>query len=480
MKALILALCRAALVLAVLGPMPGQAGLLDLVRGKKEADSSHLDSQEVAAKAMAKNARERETEHKYESAREIHESIVEQYPLTTEAGESQFNLGELYELEGEDSKAFDAYSDFIAQYKESPLFSKAVERQFEIARRGQQGKTDSFLGISRRMQSSRLIEMYTAITETAPHSKYAPLSQYAIGDIHTEDGKTADAITAYQKVVADYPEEKIAAEAQFQIGKLLTDASRAGNNDQAHLRKTREAYEEFLIQFPKDEMATAAIEQLSEIEAHEISKTFEIAQFYERSGKLKAAAIYYEDVLKHPSAEEYEAAKARMDIIGEQGNLVIGNLDLTPEIVAVPAEFDVKNRADYLGPPAPKLASVSNRRSMRSSMEDLEPVPVIEPDLPESPSGDGPMGPPVQGLLPPVSGSPAPESSFETLLPPSPATSVLGTPSSPILSTIDTFPPQTAPSPESFRLPMIPSASAEEKTADPAPADTDANESTTE
>ena len=479
MKVLIPALCRATLALAVLIPIQAEAGLFDFIRGGKEPDTSEFGSQETAAKAMLKNANGRERDRKYEASRRIHESIVETYPLTNVAAQSQFKIGELYELQREDSDAFDAYNDFISKYKESSLFSTAVERQYEIAQRGSQGKTESFLGIDYKMQPSRLIEMYTAISKNAPYSKYAPLSQYTIGDIHAEQDKIAEAITAYQQVVSDYPNDKKAAEAQFRIGELLTDASKKGNNDQAHLRQTRQAYEEFLIQFPEDEMATVAIEQLSEIEAREITKTFEIAQFYENSGKLKAAAIYYGDVLKHPSAKEYEEAKARMDILGEQGDLVIGNLDLTPEIVAVPAEFDVKSRADYLGPPAPKLASIANRRSMRNSMEDLEPVQIIEPDLP-SVTEDPPTEAPVQGLLPAVAETPSPPSPFQTLLRPSSTTSILDSPSSPILSTLDT--PPTAPSDLTLDTLDTPPTASSDLPLDPTPPPTgsDANKSMAE
>lgn len=401
MKFLPITFFRLALAAALLCPTPGYA-ILGFLKKDKEPSFSELGAQEEAAQELFEKANAKEQAAKYDSAREILKSIVEKYPVTSVAAQSQFKIGEMYELERKDSKAFDAYQDFINRYKGSALFKTAVQRQFDIATRSQGGKTNSFLGIKTSVQPSRVIEMYTAITENAPYSEYAPLAQYAIGDMYAHQEDVPNAIDAYSKVAADYPKSPKAAEAQFQIGNLLAAASAKGNNDQAHLQKQREAYEEFLIQFPKNELAPEAKTQLSEIQAKEIEKTFQIGDFYEKKGDLKAAAIYYKEVLKHPAAEEYPEAKRRLESLAEQGVVDPAAGSRIAEVAVVEAPYDVKGRSDYLGPPAPKLAKVDRSRSMRAAMDDFVPMPIVEPELPETSAGAESSATAVQPLLPPV------------------------------------------------------------------------------
>ncbi len=374
-------LIAATLLVAALGwPAPSHAILGFLKKDLEKAPSgTELRSQESAAIALYNQASSKEKAGKHEDARKILEDVVREYPLTETASKSQFEIGQLREKEGKPSKAFDAYQDFVDNYKGSSLFGSAVKRQYEIAMAGHQMDEGKFLLFSSKPQPSRLVEMFEAITKNAPFSAYAPLAQYTVGEVYEGQDDTSKAVEAFQKVVEDYPNNPKAAEAQYQIGQLLTSAGEKGNNDQAHLQKTREAYEEFLIQFPENALATDAKQQLTAIQAKEVAKSFEIAQFYEKTGNYKAATIYYKDVAKYPGASQYQQAEERIAALSQYVAATSG--EARP--VAVAAAVDVKNRDDYLGPPAPDLAKVANKPSMRTSLDDVAPIPAPEPALPE-------------------------------------------------------------------------------------------------
>jgi hypothetical protein len=68
----------------------------------------------------------------------------------------------------------------------------------------------------------------------------------------------------------------------------------------------------------------------------------------------------------------------------------------------VPAAVDLRNRDDYVGPPSPELAKLSEKSKMRTDSDDFMPIPLQEPTLPTRP-GTTPATAPGT-LLPPVPG----------------------------------------------------------------------------
>ncbi|MFV1995763.1 MAG: outer membrane protein assembly factor BamD, partial [Verrucomicrobiales bacterium] len=422
-------LCVVATLATLAAASPSQAVLGFFEKEPKKAPSaSELESQEGKAQALFQEAVAREKKGKPGKTVSAYNKIVEKYPLTASGARSQFKIGELLEAENKGSKAFDAYQKFIENYKGSSLFMVAVKRQYQIASASLDGdKQDRFLGMRVKVQPSRLIEMFTSIQANAPFSEYAPLSQYNIGKIREDQKQVTEAVLAYEKVVEDYPRHPKAAEAQYQIGSMLTNASIKGNNDQGHLQQTREAYEELLIQFPESQLASEAKTELTEIQAQEISKSYNIAEFYEKKRNYRAAAIYYEEVARHPDAKEYADAKERialMDAKDIEASVERASKGEAPATASnepakapktVPAAVDVKGRDDYLGPPAPDLGpKVAQRRSMRSAMEDLGPLPVVEePDLPQASPPRETAAAPSSLTLPPsqASSPPLPETS---------------------------------------------------------------------
>ena len=63
------------------------------------------------------------------------------------------------------------------------------------------------------------------------------------------------AISAYEAVVEKFPNEPVAANAQYQIGYLWYTAARAGTKDPDATDKARTAFQDFLFRYPNSEKA---------------------------------------------------------------------------------------------------------------------------------------------------------------------------------------------------------------------------------
>ncbi len=405
---------------------------------KKKKDESapagvQRANQESAAERRLRKGQSEEAKGNKNLATDHYRKLVRDFPLTDAAATGQFRLAGLYRLDNKPTKAFEAYQKLINTYRNSPDFAQAVQHQYEIANEAFSGEKVKVLGISTKVSHTKIIEMFQAVIKNAPHSKYAPLSQFQIGKVYEEKGSAPHAVAAYQLVVDTYPDSPQAPEAQYRIGAIRLAQTEGRTYDRATLDQAQEDFETLMTKFPEHSRAGIAEEKISVLDEAQAAKSLQIGKFYQRSGKLKAAAIYYAAILENPESQFAEEARKRLNTIrradptiGETHDDLFAAAGNENAPNRIPAKFDVKSRPDYAGPPAPPRAELNRlleKPQMRTSEEDVTPIPMDEPDLPlnegvEPPTDNTPEEPPLtddkkaSDLLRP--GSPP-------LLPPAPA-----------------------------------------------------------
>ena len=343
-----------------------------------------LAAQEATASKLLASARAEEPNVSTRKARSLYADIVKNYPRTASAGEAQFKVGELHAQEGKPKKAFEEYQDFLTEYRDSPRFAEAVKRQYDIALALMKSEKKGFLGIGAAIQPSKLIEMFEQISANAPFSEYAPLALYNIGVVNSTQNDVDAAIDAFDAVVQEYPDSHLKGEAMKQKFDLLGTAANRSNNPQ-NVRHQREAGEDALNLLTGEEAADMRA-NVGKLEEKEKEKNFDIARFYEGQGDFKAAAVYYREVISKPSGSKHEQlAKERLAALIE-ADPSVGAVPPTRRAApkpstatassskpAPPAPTPTKDRADYLGPPIP--ANVANQPAMRTSADDVVPIP---------------------------------------------------------------------------------------------------------
>jgi outer membrane protein assembly factor BamD len=197
-------------------------------------------------------------------------------------------------------------------------------------------------------------------------------------------------------VVEKFPNDPIAVDAQYQIGYIYSKASNSGTYDPATATHAKMGFEDFLARYPNSEKAKQARENLKRMEQKQTSTAYEIAKFYDKQKRYRAAAIYYNEVIRQqPSSAEGERAKKRI------------------------SELRAKVGEDKLQPPAVTAAAASTKRKPRSSAES-EPPPSSNETAPlPAPDVDTSLPPPAS-LLP--DSTTAPPSSSESSPAPTPET----------------------------------------------------------
>ncbi len=373
-------------VLILGGAQPSSAALDFLKKDNRKLTAAEQASNADAANALLAEARGREASGDFGKALKTYESVVKHYPRSEAAGESQFKVGEILQVDGKNKKAFEAFQKFLTDYKGNPRFAEAVQRQFNIAEDLRVNGTKGFLGgIGAEIQPSKLIEFYENISTNAPRTEISAKSRLAVGTIQATQGDLAESILSFESVVQDYPGTNYAAEAQYNLVKLHgKEASKSFSP--VDLRQQREAGEDFISQFGDDPRTQDVRRQLGALGDKEAKKAFEVGRFYEKSGDLKAAAIYYREVARHPNTKHHAEAEERLGkLIKQDPSLAsVTNAQPAPRSEAPSTEGNpiIQNpKAIPPTPPvvAPQAAPMVEKPKMRTSEDDVLPIPTDDP-----------------------------------------------------------------------------------------------------
>jgi hypothetical protein len=199
--------------------------------------------------------------------------------------------------------------------------------------------------------------------------------------------------------VDNYPNTKLAAEAQFRIGAISSAAARK-TQDASNLTATRDALETYKATNPSGERMGEANSLIKEVNASEATRSLSIAKFYEKSGKPKAAAIYYNEALKFGAPEAgAEAQKGLASLAASYPEEIKQNTAIDDDTdYTIPAAVNLKARDEYAGPPAPVVAKMSRKSEMRVEQDSFKPIPLKDPELPTRPTAV----PNSEALLPPA------------------------------------------------------------------------------
>ena len=116
----------------------------------------------------------------------------------------------------------------------------------------------------------------------------------------------------------EQPESGEAPEALFRVGVLLMEDADRGNQNQANLDLAREAFNDYLIQYPGHSRNAEAHKMIASLGGRDLQRSFDVAEFYLKTGKPESAKVYYRDIVKRAgSGKLHDASKARLKELGE-------------------------------------------------------------------------------------------------------------------------------------------------------------------
>jgi outer membrane protein assembly factor BamD (BamD/ComL family) len=249
----------------------------------------------------------------------LYDQTATRYPFAPSASQARYRQAELLQQEGEILEAFDAYDKYLAGYPASANYSSVLKRQANMAQGAAEGEVkSSFLGLKTRMPLDKTVDMLEKVCAQAPRSRTASKAQFTIGELYQSKRKSKEAIEAFRKLVSEQPDSPEAPEALFRVGVILMEAAERGNQNQANLDLAREAFNDYLIQYPGHSKNAEARRFLSHLGGRDLERSFGIAEFYLKTGRPEAAKVYYRDIVKRGGSDSLrDKAAARLKELGE-------------------------------------------------------------------------------------------------------------------------------------------------------------------
>jgi outer membrane protein assembly factor BamD len=356
------------------------------------------------AQQLFERAQEAERRGNLSAAMKAYRTIVKRYPRDTLAAGSCYRLGQLQEQTHKYFLAAQSYALLCEKYPKSERFAESVEAMFRIGETYLTGATLKVLGITIKSGMNEAAEIFAMIIRTAPYGKYTARAQFDLGRAREKQGDNPAAIAAYQSVVEKFPEDPIAVDAQYQIGYIWSKASNSGTYDPAAATHAKIAFEDFLARYPNSEKSAQAKQNLKRMEHKQTNSAYDIARFYDKQKQYRAAAIYYNEVIRQqPGSTEGEKAKKRISALRAK----VGDAKLQSASVT---------------------AAAANKKSRKPHAEDSAPPPSSNQQAPLPPPDSDVSLPPPASLLPDTTTAPPPSSDSTPAPSPQPSPETAATP----------------------------------------------------
>jgi outer membrane protein assembly factor BamD (BamD/ComL family) len=249
----------------------------------------------------------------------LYDQVATRYPFAPSAAQARFRQALLLEEQGEIEKSFEAYDKLLKRYQGSGLYTAAYNHEVALAQAAANGNVKtSMMGLKTRLSLEKTVEMLGKVRDNAPKSADAARAQFMIGQIYEGKKKYKEAIAAYRQLVNDQPGSAQAPTALFRVGVILTEEADRGNQNQANLDLAREAFNDYLIQYPGDSSNAEARKLVANLGGRDVQRSYDIAKFYQNTGKTESAKVYYRDVMNRTkSGPLYDKARASLKELGE-------------------------------------------------------------------------------------------------------------------------------------------------------------------
>lgn len=281
--------------------------------------AGNTQSASSVGESLYQEAKQADDAGKASKAIKLYDQIATEYSFAPSAAQARFRQAELLHQEGRIEDAFKAYDELLQRFPGSPLYMTALKRQAAVAQSAADGDVkSSFLGMKTKLSLDKTVEMLGKVRDHAPKSATATQAQFTIGQLYLAKRKYKESIQAFRKLVLDQPTSSQAPEALFLVGQTLMENADRGNQNQANLDLAREAFNDYLIQYPGHSRNVEAHKMLQSLSGRDLQRSFDIAEFYFKTGKTESAKVYYRDIIKHSgSGTLHDSSKARLKELGE-------------------------------------------------------------------------------------------------------------------------------------------------------------------
>ena len=243
--------------------------------------------------------------------------VVTHYSDSAFAPDALFLLATAYFETGEYELANERFTEYLKKQTSPETFEQAIRYKFEIARRFEDGARMHLMGwqyLPKWISAKDFaIDIYDEVIATLPRHELASEALYRKASLLYELEDFKPAIEAYQALIRRFPKHHRAPESYIGIAQVYLKQCETEFKDPDFLDLAQINLGKFEEDFPTEERLHEAKAMLLSMKEKYAGELFETGQFYERTKKAQAAALYYHNIkTRYPETNAAKQAEKRL------------------------------------------------------------------------------------------------------------------------------------------------------------------------
>ena len=281
------------------------------------AAASARPAGDPAASAMLENAKTLYDDSQYRPAMRLFRKLSDsdEYDATY-AEEASFYVAEVHYARHDYVDAYYAYEQLLKDFPHCRFYDTAVEREYVIGAAFCTGKASTFW--KRKGWGTKVL---LRALEHRPFGRFAAEARMIAGDYYLETSNYDDAQLQYDLIISEYPDSKEARIARYRRALALYHNVQGNRYDSAEADKAIQALNDARRLFEGGEKSSANDELLTDIQAklHDLyeivaKENYDLGRFFMKNKNKKAAAAYFNAVIKEtPDTSYVDLARRQLD-----------------------------------------------------------------------------------------------------------------------------------------------------------------------
>jgi outer membrane protein assembly factor BamD (BamD/ComL family) len=251
------------------------------------------------------------------AAQESYDAIKMDFPETAGADFDIFVKAEIYYCTDKFAKAVRNYNKMLTEFPNSLLSDAALDREFTIAKAYLAGRKKTVLGFIKMKGYAEGIRIMEKITERVGlDTEMGINASVAVAENYQQRKKFNEAFLKWWEISLEWETGPVGRDALLGMARNKhaiynkPPENKRPFYDASCLNSAKSYYGRFKLLYPKDAKEIGVDEILSEIDEQLAYKQLCIGRYYQRTGHIQSANLYFDMVVNDwPGSKAAEEAK---------------------------------------------------------------------------------------------------------------------------------------------------------------------------
>ena len=256
------------------------------------------------------------------AARRAYNAIKEDFPEIAGPDFDIFMKAEIYYCSVKFTKAVRNYNKLLTEYPKSKFTDAALDREFSIATEYLAGRKKVVLGFIRIRGYAEGIRIMEKIAERVGLDTQMGIdASFAVAENYEQRKKFNEAFLKWWEISLEWDSGLVGRDALLGMARNKhavynkPPEHKRSFYDASSLSSAKSYYGRFKLLYPKDAKEIGVDEILSEIDEQLAYKQLSIGRYYQRTGNIQSANLYYDMVVNDwPDSKAAQQAKELLTV----------------------------------------------------------------------------------------------------------------------------------------------------------------------